>query len=194
VPLAHSSRKLPSFSERYVIFAEDTGNVLTAAAVAEAVGLAANGVTDKAPIALPDNPQNLRLVPVKDCVGNFSRQVDYRLQTIKGKSPQGNYYVHEVLLTSDGKTHDNIGSADFPNKFDDRLSLGVGTPPNTTVQNFRISLSDPSKGGVPAVGVLLRELLNNRIVDLTANLIVRQNGQILLNGSSAPFNQNCGTL
>ena len=98
----------------------------------------------------------------------------------------------EVVQLPNGSTKTDPG--EFPNQFEDRISIDANVAPYTVVQSFIISATDPKGSKVPSAPVLLREGLSGKTMDVKANLIVRQHGQVLVNGQSAAFDPNCGKL
>ena len=151
----------------------------------------------------------LVLVPDKkhDCQGLFARQVNYTLMkvvdnTIVPLGPDDNYFLREVLQfqTNNGGLSEFIKGGGWTtvdripgrqrNGFDDRISIGTGSPP-TVIQSFRASKQDPMSGKVPSQQVFILE--NGAMV--SAHTVVREDGRIVVAGTLPNYvAASCGSF
>ena len=134
-------------------------------------------------INMTDDMAGFKLQPIRDCLRTkrapLGRNIIYQIIDQNGLTKLGDYYIHEVLNFGSTEVDNPLSSE--KNGFNDILRFGVGTPPNTLVQMFRIASTDTGSG----IPIPIERVINGRSVTLPAQTIVMSGGTIRVAGTTA---------
>ena len=131
-----------------------------------------------------DDPRNLRLVALTDCIG-AGREINYSLLTTSENQPNGTYVVTEhqtnpsvtdsPYTTAQRPGGSGTSTSEDPNHFPDRLAgLASGS---SSLQYFTISTDNPAT--TPGYPVVVR----NNQGDFSVLGLFNAGGRVLVNGT-----------